>query len=239
MSAISKEGLLGEVEILLGSAPQKEKCRLQNNENFAYYGRLLSVNAKLGRELKNSNLEYLIRDATKSALQSIAEDAFTDIMIWLHRVSNDLRMETIGPVNSAIGHGMVFDYFEQISDLIKLASTDILFVDPYLDKEFVARYLTLVQAGASIRLLASKKLPTLVPAVELFCKQYGRSVQVRKAATLHDRYVLIDNSSCYQSGASFKDGGAKAPTTITQITDAFSAVRTTYEGLWASGAVML
>ena len=43
---------------------------------------------------------------------------------------------------------------------------------------------------------------------------------------------LVDGTSCFQSGASFKDGGRSAPTTITQITDAFAAVRQTYEDLW-------
>jgi len=43
--------------------------------------------------------------------------------------------------------------------------------------------------------------------------------------------------SCYQSGASFKDGAKKAPTTLTQITDAFSAVSATYEQRWSTSVV--
>jgi hypothetical protein len=49
---------------------------------------------------------------------------------------------------------------------------------------------------------------------------------------LHDRYVIIDGKNCYQSGASFKDGAKAAPTTLTQISDAFLAVSGTYENLW-------
>ena len=43
------------------------------------------------------------------------------------------------------------------------------------------------------------------------------------AAQFHDPSLFIDGSSCYQSGASFKDGAKNAPTTLTQITDAFQA----------------
>lgn len=35
--------------------------------------------------------------------------------------------------------------------------------------------------------------------------------------------------------STFKDGASKAPTTLTQITDAFKAMWDTYEGLWKSG----
>ena len=52
-----------------------------------------------------------------------------------------------------------------------------------------------------------------------------------------DTYVIVDGESCYQSGASFKDGARKSPTTLTQITDAFPAIQQTYEDLWKSATV--
>ena len=53
----------------------------------------------------------------------------------------------------------------------------------------------------------------------------------------HDRYVFVDRGACYQSGASFKDGAKKAPTTLTQITDAFGPMLKTYEDLWGGARV--
>ena len=72
-------------------------------------------------------------------------------------------------------------------------------------------------------------------AVELFSKQSGLAVEVRSAKDFHDRFLIVDSASCFQSGASFKDGGAKTPTTLTQITDAFGEVLKTYDGIWATG----
>jgi hypothetical protein len=156
-------------------------------------------------------------------------------MIVLYEALSDLRFTTFGPVNTAIGQGAVFDYFDEIRKIIELATNDLLFVDPYLDVDFVDRYLPHVRSGASVRLLASKRLPTLIPAVQLFAQQSGRRIELRSASGFHDRYVLVDGKSCYQSGASFKDGGRTAPTTITEITDAFPAVRQIYEALWSTG----
>jgi hypothetical protein len=37
---------------------------------------------------------------------------------------------------------MVFDYFDEIRKIIELAKQDLFFIDPYLDSEFVSRYLS-------------------------------------------------------------------------------------------------
>jgi hypothetical protein len=112
-------------------------------------------------------------------------------------------------------------------------------VDPYLDSEFVSRYLSHVSKGATIRLLARERLATLLPAVDLFAKQSQLAIQVRSAPNFHDRYVFVDGNACYQSGASFKDGAKSAPTTLTQITDALAAMLQTYEGLWGTAKTEL
>ena len=61
-----------------------------------------------------------------------------------------------------------------------------------------------------MRLLAREKLKILLPAVELFVKESGLSVEVRSGSNFHDRYVCIDSSAGYHSGASFKDGAVKS-----------------------------
>jgi hypothetical protein len=137
----------------------------------------------------------------------------------------------------ALGQGSVFDYFDQVRRVIKTARSDVLFVDPYLEAEFVARYLPLVPAGVPIRLLAREKLPSLLPAVALLGQQSGTNIEVRAAGGFHDRYVLIDKASAYHSGASFKDGAKTAPTTLTQVVDAFQPVHETYEQIWAGATV--
>jgi hypothetical protein len=146
-------------------------------------------------------------------------------------------METVGPVSAPVAQGQVFDYFDEVRKVIEIAKQDLLFVDPYLDAEFVSRYLCHVSPGVTVRLLTHKKLGTLLPAVDLFAAQSKLTIQVRSDPNLHDRYVFVDRNTCYQSGASFKDGAKSAPTTLTQTTDAFAAVLQTYEGIWAKAKV--
>lgn len=81
----------------------------------------------------------------------------------------------------------MFDYFDEIRKLVELATTDLFFIDPYLDADFVSRYLPHVRDGIQIRLLAREKIPTLIPAVKVFAQQYPqRPIQVRSAANFHD-----------------------------------------------------
>jgi len=162
-------------------------------------------------------------------------------MVLLHQVQSDLRMKTVGPVSIAVGSGAVFHYFDSLRKLIEEASKDILFVDPYLDSDFVSRYLSHARRGVEIRLLTGihkKWLDTLVPAAALFAKQRGAQVAIKTSDQLHDRYLIVDFARAYQSGASFKDGAKTASTVISQVTDAFEAVRKTYEDLWAKATVM-
>ena len=158
-------------------------------------------------------------------------------MVLLHQAQNDLRLSTTGPTSSAISQGMVFAYFDELRKIIELAKQDILFVDPYLESEFVSRYLSYVSRGVTIRLLSEKKIHLLLPAVQTFAGQSSATVEVRSTPSIHDRYVFIDRTACYQSGASFKDGAKSAATTITQIIDAFVAINQTYEALWQQAKI--
>jgi len=160
------------------------------------------------------------------------------VLVLLHQAQSDLRLRSTGPLSVGLQAGAVFDYFDEVRKLIESAKVDVFFVDPYIDAEFVSRYLPHVTTGTFVRILAREKLRTLCPAVAAFVSQSGQKVEVRSAPDFHDRYVFVDGLACYQSGASFKDGAKKSPTTLTQITDAFAAVRSTYEAIWANGSVV-
>ncbi|MCZ6751602.1 MAG: hypothetical protein O7E51_07225 [Acidobacteria bacterium] len=234
---VTKEQLLGEVEDLLRTMQPVSLHPAGPGLDVAWVGRLLAV-IQNWRPLEVVFLKVDIEKAN-GITSVIRLDGSRGVSTLLHQARHDLRMQTIGPANVAISQGGVFDYFDEIRQIIELAKQDILFVDPYLDAEFVSRYLSHIADGVIVRLLARERLPTLIPAVNAFAQQHNRSIEIRSAPKFHDRYIFIDKTSCYQSGASFKDGAKSAPTTLTQITDAFDAVRRTYEDLWARAEVKL
>ena len=225
---ITKEQLLIEIEDLLRTMPPQTTICEGTQENYAWAGRLSAVIQKWNFG------EGLLLSIALDQLHSYVglSEGFRKIITLLHQARHDLRMQTLGPVNVALSKGEVFDYFDEIRKTIEVAKRDVLFIDPYLDAEFVSRYLGHITPGVTTRLLAREKLPTLLPAVDAFVQQFKMKIEVRSASNFHDRYVFIDGVACYHSGASFKDGAKSAPTTLTQITDAFAALSKTYEDLW-------
>ena len=232
---MTDEELLAEVEDILRSMPDRATLRHPTDENFAWLGRVSAL-IEAWNPVKAIPLGAAM-DQFHGVMARDAQEGSRKIQTLLHQARHALRMKTIGPVNSAIGQGRIFDYFDEVRKIIEPAQQDVFFVDPYLDAEFVSRYLPHLRPGLSIRLLARERLGTLLPAADTFARQSGNAVSVRSAPGFHDRYVFVDRGACYQSGASFKDGAKAAPTTLTQITDAFPVVLQTYEDLWHAGRV--
>lgn len=232
---MNPEALLGEVEDILRTMPPREALHNTTDENLAWFGRACAVVEAW--DFAKGLLFRTAMDQFHDFMAMSSDQGFIKMVTMLNEARYDLRMKSIGPVNEAMGHGRVFDYFDEVRKIIETAKQDLLFVDPYLDAEFVSRYLPHVNPTVSIRLLTRKSLSALLPAVDVYAKQSDTTINIRSAQGFHDRYVFVDRASCYQSGASFKDGAKKAPTTLTQITDAFSAVRQTYESIWDNAKV--
>ncbi|TBY73384.1 hypothetical protein E0H51_23995 [Rhizobium leguminosarum bv. viciae] len=162
------------------------------------------------------------------------DSARAQILILLQNARHTLRMETVGPMSLAVHKGMVFDYFDRLREIIEEARSDIFFVDPYLDADFVSRYLAFARPGVAVRLLAREKVKTLMPAVATFTQQHGTLIEVRVGSGFHDRFVFVDGARGVQSGASFKDGGAKTPTVLLELSDALQPLLKMYSDLWIS-----
>jgi len=235
---LNVEQLLTEIEDILRTMPPRDVLGRDTPENLSWFGHAAAA-IERWNYLKASIFEHARGIFMLDSTSLYGKQSFQDMMVILHQAQNDLRMRTAGPMNVAMGQGRVFEYFDELRRIVELAAQDVFFVDPFLDAEFISRYLPFVRSGVTVRLLTGdRKLATLLPAVDLFMQQNRQVLNLRTvAAGLHDRYVFIDNASCYHSGASFKDGARNAPTILTQITDAFDAIWKTYEAMWAGAAI--
>lgn len=232
MTVIDPKDILVEIEDLIRTLPDLA-YGWEEPEALDWIGRARAI---LTLPQLNVYAETVV--AIQQATSGLTRDSWQGkktIQILLNQVRHSIRMQTVGPLSVAISKGMVFDYFDGLRKIIEEARADILIVDPYMDAEIVSRYLPFVAKSVTIRLLASKHVATLGPAAKLFAEQNQSSVEIRKATSLHDRFIFIDKKRGFQSGASFHQGGVKSPTTLTEITDTLSVVRKTYEELWATG----
>jgi len=234
MNKIPLDQLLFEVEDIIRTMPPAQSLGNNSSDVLAWLGRA-SAAMHAWDSLKAIALFDGHVSRLSSSLTHEVTPAVRGVLVMLHQAQHDLRMRTTGPLSLSVNKGAVFHYFDELRQVIELARKDLLFVDPYLDAEFVSRYLPHVAKGATVRLLGREKITSLVSAAQLIAQQNSLAVSVRTSPGLHDRYLFVDGAACYQSGASFKDGAKKAATTLTQITDALAAVLDTYENLWAAG----
>lgn len=232
---MTDEELLAEFDDLLRTMPTRAMFTADMGDHLIWLGRAAAIIEHWRPAmmvLARPHMDYL---QSNSDFESY--EPYKGLLVILHQARHELRMRTTGPQNVVVSGSMPFNYFDHINKIIATANSDILFVDPYLDAEFVSRYLPLVTPGVRTRLLTSKKIQTLLPAVQLFVAQHGLPVEVRSAQDLHDRFVFIDERECHHSGASFKDGAKKATTVVNQITDIFDDVYKKYQDIWDNAKV--
>jgi hypothetical protein len=227
---------LAEIEDVIRSMPPRNEFHHDSDEMLIWLGRAVAAIANWD-PMKGISASSAV-SSLYSSQALISYQSSVSIVILLNEARATLRLKTLGPVNTAIGQGLIFDYFDELRKPISLAKFDIFFVDPYLDADFVSRYLPSVSAGVTIRLLGRERINSLIPAARLFAQQNRANVEIRSGKNFHDRHVIVDRQMCYQSGASFKDGGKTSPTTISQIIDSFPAVLKTYEDIWAGAAIV-
>ena len=231
MDQVEPMQLLAEVEELIRSAPNNSSQATQCREWLG------SVSAALQQALPRNSDVDLFLDATRlRGGDGMRKELgyYSQILVSLHRARRLLQWATKTPTGVVIESGNQFDYFDSIRKIIEQAKQEILFVDPYMDAEFVSRYLKPINSTVRIRLLTWSNIDSVLPAIELLSNQSGISVEIRSSNRIHDRFIFVDRESCHMSGASFKDGAKRAPTIVAKITDAFDALLECYEEIWNS-----
>jgi hypothetical protein len=222
MNELPPEQLALEIEDLIRTMPGPRDLSVNPDKCLPWLGRANAAMRAWNAAQSVVRFEPLALAVSTSGRYFDSSTTHRNMLVQLYQAQSDLRLRTTGLLSVGLGSGQVFDYFDEVRKLIESAKVDILFVDPYLDAEFVSRYLPHVSSS------------TLKSAATAFSAQTNIQVEIRIGTGFHDRYIFVDGLACYQSGASFKDGARKTPTTLTQITDAFTVVQLTYENLWAA-----
>ncbi len=137
--------------------------------------------------------------------------------------------------------GHRFDVFAAVGKVLSTAKSDVLMIDPYADAKVLTDYALLAPEQVSVRVLADQAFPqpSLEPAARHWASQFGptRPLSVRMAAarTLHDRALLVDHTTAWTLGQTFKDLVARAHTALTRLEAEPGALKiAAYEQMWAA-----
>lgn len=181
----------------------------------------------------------------KLASNSLASEFFrlnsvAQLLAIIYRAIADLELSL--PTNTAqqvFGPGASYDFFKALNTVIDSAQRSLFIADPYIDDTIFDCYLSSLQPGIKVRLLAYQYTAKLKPAAERFIAQHGASIEIRCSSLFHDRLVFVDDSAAWVLGSSIKDAAAAKPTYLAPLAPDIAALKLpVYEGIWTNASAI-
>ena len=157
-------------------------------KTFANMRKLISQNIALFERFERIENRLTIHDKNFNLLFKALED------------KNNI------PVQNIFFDGQIYDAYSFVNDLIKLANSEIVLIDNYIDDTVF----TLFSKYPNINFIIytnniSKQLKL---DFEKYSKQY-KNIALKTFKSSHDRFLIIDKKDIYHLGASLKDFGKK------------------------------
>jgi hypothetical protein len=103
--------------------------------------------------------------------------------------------------------GQIFDAYAKFQSFISQAQREIVLIDNYVDITVLER-LSTKSSGVDVTIYTLPTTRLTAQDVRSFNAQYP-TLTVRHTTSMHDRFLIIDNTILYHLGASLKDLGKK------------------------------
>ena len=133
-----------------------------------------------------------------------------------HQLESDKRIDEIFDkmdrykINDQQGiffQGQIFDAYAKFESFIQSAEKEIVLIDNYVDLSVLER-LSKKQKDVKVTIYTDPKTKLNEQDIQKFNEQYPQ-LTLRHTLKVHDRFLIIDNSTLYHIGASLKDLGKK------------------------------
>ena len=136
--------------------------------------------------------------------RQISYEIKTDTKI--NQILNALEDKTLKPKQGIFYNGQIFDAYVFVNDLLKLATTEIILIDNYIDETIFTLFSKYSNIKIKIYTANISKQSKL--DFEKYSKQY-QNTELIQFKNSHDRFLIIDKKEVYHLGASLKDLGKK------------------------------
>jgi hypothetical protein len=105
--------------------------------------------------------------------------------------------------------GSQHDAFMEIRKIIQQTRGELFIVDPWVDHTLWP-LLTNVPSSCQVRVLTENMKGDFCLEARKFVAQHATQLSIRRTASYHDRFIILDRTRCFHLGASIKDAGNKA-----------------------------
>ena len=122
------------------------------------------------------------------------------------RLFEALEDKTLKAKQGIFYDGQIFDAYVFVNDLLKLATTEIILIDNYIDETVFTIFSK--YPNIKIKIYTQNISKQLKLDFEKYSKQY-QNIELKEFKNSHDRFLIIDKKNIYHLGASLKDLGKK------------------------------
>ena len=136
--------------------------------------------------------------------RQISYEIKTDTKI--NQILNALEDKTLKPKQGIFYNGQIFDAYVFVNDLLKLATTEIILIDNYIDETIFTLFSK--YSNIKIKIYTANITKQLKLDFEKYSKQY-QNIELQEFKNSHDRFLILDKKDVYHIGASLKDLGKK------------------------------
>jgi len=173
------------------------------------------------------------------------EDLLIEIGDALRRVGWDIRDEELVVADPDIREmffpkGSRWDAYVVLRDLFAEASNELVIVDGYCDNTVFELLAARGQQPLMVRILCCQSATSVAGEAKTFIAQFsGWTIHIRKARDFHDRFIVIDGTSCVHVGASI-NGAGKTAFMISRVEDLDNrdALLKQIESSWSAGTTV-
>ena len=172
-----------------------------------------SVKAIKFRHWATSVLKNYIQNGYVINGEKITNDRFVslenDVNILksqMNKINSKIKENNLEFNQNIFFDGQIYDAYSFVNDLLKLAKSEIVLIDNYIDDTVFTLFSKYPNINFTIYTSTISKQLKL--DFEKYSKQY-KNISLKTFKSSHDRFLIIDKKEIYHLGASLKDLGKK------------------------------
>ena len=175
--------------------------------------RVSSLRATKFRQWATSVLKNYIQNGYVINGEKITNDRFVslenDVNILksqINKINSKIKENSLEFNQNIFFDGQIYDAYSFVNDLLKLAKSEIILIDNYIDDTVFTLFSKYPNINFTIYTSTISKQLKL--DFEKYSKQY-KNISLKTFKSSHDRFLIIDKKEIYHLGASLKDLGKK------------------------------
>ena len=192
--AFTEQGCAMLSAILKSEAAVQASIKIM--DAFVAMRHFLQSNAEIFSEM--NHIKRQLRDTTIHQIE--ADKRIDELFTRMDRYAID---DTQG----IFFQGQIFDAYAKFESFIAQAQKSIVLIDNYVDLSVLER-LAKKNSGVAVTICTTPQTRLTAQDVQQFNAQYP-PLDLKFTTSMHDRFLIIDNSTLYHIGASLKDLGKR------------------------------